>query len=118
MTSLSETFEAKQLVLWLDANGYEGRFWHVPNEGQILSPLKWPIIGRLRAMGLRKGIADYTIILKNGRALFLELKKTKGGVRSPSQEQHIAMLQSAGQLACFCAGYLEAIRVIQEYEKC
>ena len=57
----------------------------VPNEalGKINARLGYNRMGRLKAMGLRAGVADLVCILP-GRVVFLEVKTDKGR-QSPAQ---------------------------------
>lgn len=112
---LSEDFEQKRLVEWLEANGYVGRFFAVPNSTVVKGPNKYETLARLTAMGVRRGAPDMIIALKRGEMLWLELKAING---TPSDEQlhwkRIATL--CHQPFTFAYGHRHAIQLITEFE--
>lgn len=70
------------IVSWLSIHAPQGRgflFFSVPNEGMGESRGRGGLarMARLRRMGLRPGVADL-VIVKGGRAYFLELKRRAG----------------------------------------
>lgn len=60
------------------------RFWafHVPNGGfrRDREAIK------LKAMGTKKGVADIVLMLRGGKAVFIELKHHEGWKRDPNRE--------------------------------
>lgn len=68
-------------------------FFHVPN-GESRSAATG---AKLKAMGVRAGVADFSITLPGGRAAYLELKRP-GGRASQSQKQFRAEAEAAGAL--------------------
>ena len=89
---------------------------------------KSPAARRLfKATGLKSGVPDILLpVMRPVRALagadydlqaglWIELKRTKGGVVSAEQKQWIEDLNEQGYLAVVCYGWLEAWAVIIEY---
>ena len=68
-------------------------FFHVPN-GEARSAATG---AKLKAMGVRRGVADFSITLPGGRSAYLELKRP-GGRASPEQKQFRADAEAAGAL--------------------
>ncbi len=61
-----------EIVLFLQDQGYF--FYSVPNEAKR-SP---QLAARLKAMGMRSGVADLVVLLPGGRSVFLEVKTATG----------------------------------------
>jgi len=68
-----------------------------------------------KAMGLRPGLPDLFIILKN-KPFFIEMKRKKGGVTSDSQKDWIDALLKANIPAYICNGFEEAKKIIDLYK--
>lgn len=92
---------------------------HIPNEGKR-SPAAG---GRQKAQGLQKGFPDMVLpvptftdggIFQYG-ALYIELKRTRGGRISPAQQWWLHNLRATDNLALRCNGAEEAITVICDY---
>lgn len=83
--------ECVKILLGWEALG-KLTFYHTPNGGKrgIREAT------RFKALGVRAGVSDLTIILPGGRALFIELKAPKG---TTSQNQR-AFLDRVGKLGC------------------
>ena len=83
--------------------------------------------GLFKATGLKSGVPDILLpVMRPVRALagadydlhaglWIELKRTKGGVVSAAQKQWIADLNEQGYLAVVCYGWRAAWAVIIEY---
>ncbi len=73
----------------------------------------------MTAQGNRKGVPDIVIPCRSADnkycGLYLELKRTKGGVTSKEQREYIAMLQKEGYLALVVNGWERAQQVILGY---
>ncbi len=68
------------LVEWLRWAAKPGSIWfHVPNQGKRGKATG----GRLKAMGLRAGVADLLFVLPDGIAAFMELKTGTGKQSKP-----------------------------------
>jgi hypothetical protein len=50
-----------------------------------------------------------------GRALFIEMKRVKGGRLSAEQREWIDALQARGFEAVVCAGFAEAKKEVEKY---
>jgi len=72
---------------------------------------------RAKAEGLVAGIPDLFIPLPNNgkHGLFIEMKRTKGGVISKEQQIQIAELNAAGYVAVVCKGFDAAVAAINTY---
>jgi len=117
---ISEHQEACILANWLRFNGYS--FHHSPNETYTTS---WNQKRKNTQEGVSKWFPDYTIILKRGSLLFIELKKAKwkrGWLNwsqiSEEQKQWIENLERINNVAAeFAFGWEDAINKIKEYEQ-
>ena len=89
--------------------------FHIPNEGKRTAQTG----ARLRAAGLSSGVPDICLpVARHGyNALFIELKRQKGGTLSANQKQWLEKLLKAGNLAVRCNGFDEAKAVIVRYLK-
>ena len=113
----TESEEQQALFRW--AQLQSGRYpelkllYHIPNEG-----FRSPATGaRLRAEGLRRGVPDICLPAARGgyHGLYIELKRTKGGVASAEQLGWLVALREAGYAATICRGWDDARRRILEY---
>lgn len=71
----------------------------------------------LKAEGVRAGVPDLFLAVPRGsyHGLFIEMKKTKGGVVSAAQEWRCAELHSQGYAVQICHGWQEAATTITSY---
>lgn len=109
--TIREDAEARLLHTWLDLNGYRDRHTHIQNENP--DP-KQRVRGR--AMGVSPGFPDYIILLKCGRILFLELKRSGAPGARVNQQAWLARLAEAGNLTAVAHGAIEAQAMIQQME--
>ena len=89
--------------------------YHIPNEGK-----RSKLVGyRLQAQGMRRGVPDICLPVPRGGygALYVELKRRKGGRVSEEQRVWIDALNRAGNKAVICKGFDEAKAAIEEYLK-
>lgn len=113
----TEAQEQEALFAWarLNENQYPelGLMFHVPNGSykSIASARKF------RREGLRAGVPDICLpIGRNGfNALYIELKRIKGGKVSEDQKSWIEALNEAGNKAVVCRGWEKAAEVIKGY---
>ena len=87
--------------------------YHIVNEGR-----RDPVTGRhLKDMGLRCGVPDICLPVPNVKytALYIELKRRKGGRVSEDQRGWIAALNRVGCRAVVCNGWDEAREEIERY---
>ena len=89
--------------------------YHIPNEGK-----RSKLVGyKLQAQGMRRGVPDICLPVPRGGygALYVELKRRKGGRVSEEQRVWIDALNRAGNKAVICKGFDEAKAAIEEYLK-
>lgn len=89
--------------------------FHIPNEGKRTAQTG----ARLKAAGLSSGVPDICLpVAKCGyNALFIELKRQKGGTLSKNQKEWLEKLLQAGNLAVRCNGFEEAKKILLKYIK-
>lgn len=113
----SEAQEQKALFEW--AEWVKGKYpamammYHIPNGGSR-NPIE---AHNLKAQGVRPGVPDICIPVPNSvhHALYIELKRRKGGRVSDDQRGWINALNRVGNKAVVCRGWEEARDVILEY---
>lgn len=108
----TEFEEQKVFVEWLEAKGL--KFSAIPNSTYTTS---WNQKRKNKESGLRAGLPDLLIILPACKGLlFIEMKRTKGGVISPEQQGWINELNTLdGVEAAVCKGAAEAISKVASY---
>lgn len=104
----SEALECARLVDYLKSKKL--LFCHIPNENKSKT-------ARIRnaRLGVSPGVPDYAIFFPMGRALFIEMKRVKGGRLSAEQREWIDALQARGFEAVVCAGFAEAKKEVEKY---
>jgi hypothetical protein len=119
----SSEFDQQAIVLaWCDLNPPANQIFATPNGCPIgtLSPRK---AVAMKKSGLKKGVADLFLpVPKKNRdgtiiscGLFIEMKKTRGGLLSPEQAAFLKQMQSNGYTAICAHGADEAIAEITKY---
>ena len=64
---------------------------------------------KFKKLGKRKGYPDFTIVTTRGELIYIELKRSKGGITSSEQKEWIAALNTVRNVgACVCKGFDEA----------
>lgn len=89
--------------------------FHIPNEGK-----RSMIRGaQMRMEGMKKGVPDVCLPVARGGygALFIEMKRTRGGRLTQEQAQWAEGLREMGNRVERCNGWEEAVRVIEDYLK-
>lgn len=113
----TEAQEQSALFEW--AGRMQGRYpalgllFHIPNGGS-----RHPAEARhLREQGVKAGVPDICLPVPNGRyaAMYIEMKRTKGGRVSEEQKAWITALNRAGNLAVVCRGWEDARQAITDY---
>lgn len=113
----TESEEQQALFRWAQFNS--GKYpelrlmYHIPNEGK-----RSVTTGRrMRLEGLRSGVPDICIPVARGgySALYVEMKRRKGGRVSDEQKRWLNDLNAAGNAAIVCRGWEEAAERIVEY---
>ena len=104
----SEHYEQVCFVNWWELNYPDVLIYAIPNGGK-----RHPATAKkLKLEGVRSGIPDLHIPeLK----LWVEMKRTKGGVVSPNQKTVIAHLESIGQTVLIGKGFYDAVEKVQEF---
>lgn len=109
---LSEDFEQTRFAGWLEANKY--LFTASPaglNQRSAITRAKG------YRTGVRRGFPDMTIVLKSGRLMFVEMKRTKGGTVSKEQKIWIAALNLCPSVTAVVAkGFEEAVSAVEGAE--
>lgn len=109
---LTEEQEQILLVNYLDILGI--KYTHIASSTFTKS---WKVKNRNKAMGVRPGLPDLVMII-NDNVVFMELKRTKGGVLSPYQKEWIKDLKACVNVEVFvCAGFQQAKEVVDNLIK-
>lgn len=117
MTVPTEGEEQATLFSWCAMN--YGRFpelkllFHIPNGGKRSKSEA----ARFKSEGVKSGVPDLCLPVARGlyHGLYIEMKRTAGGVVSDEQKFWIAQLQSQGYAATVCKGWKEAENVLEKY---
>ena len=72
---------------------------------------------KLKLEGVLSGTPDIQILLPNGKSVFIEMKKEKGGKLSPAQIDFIDKSQSLGHTVIVANGCNEASKKFIEFLK-
>lgn len=74
---------------------------------------------QMRMEGMKKGVPDVCLPVARGGygALFIEMKRTRGGRLTQEQAQWAEGLRAMGNRVERCNGWEEAVRVIEDYLK-
>lgn len=105
----TEYEECVTLVTYLEMKGY--LFSHL---AQSTYSTSWNVKRKNHNLGVRKGVPDYMIVVPNAGLVFIEMKREKGGVISPEQQEWIAQLSSIPHVeAKICKGVTEAIMFLE-----
>lgn len=72
---------------------------------------------RMKDEGVRAGIPDLFLAVPRGKfhGLFVEMKKTRGGVVSDAQKACMQMLSDNGYCVTICHGFADAQEAIKGY---
>lgn len=111
-SNLSEYDEQKILVKWLRDNKIKcassGNGFALNTQDNVM------YMAKLKASGLSKGFPDLEVFIGNGKSLYIEMKRKKGGVVSEEQKKWIDWLNDNGYSAKVCHGADEAIEYVRE----
>jgi len=100
-------------VNWFRANFEEYLIFAIPNgELRAIS-----IAQRLKAEGVTSGVPDLCCLLPEGQALWVEMKKAKGGKVSKEQKAIHEKMRKLGHIVTVCNGYEEAMQFLKEFIK-
>ena len=117
MTTVKEADEQKLLFGWMEYE--EVKYpelklaFHIVNEGRR----SYRAGAELKKQGMRPGVPDICLPVPRGiyGALYIEMKRPKGGRTTEEQRWWIENLNAAGNYAVVCHGFDEARDVIIEY---
>lgn len=72
---------------------------------------------RMKDEGVRAGIPDLFLAVPRGKfhGLFVEMKKTRGGVVSDAQKACMQMLSNNGYCVTVCHGFMDAQEAVKGY---
>lgn len=107
----SEYEEQKAFINWFKYNFQDLIIFSIPNDGKRTNG------SRMVASGLTSGVSDLQILLPNGKSVFIEMKKEKGGKLSPNQLSFIDKSQSLGHTVIVANGCNEASKKFIEFIK-
>lgn len=109
----SEDQEQIAVVKWFQLKFPNYMYHASPNGGSrnIIEAIK------LKKMGCSPGFPDLFFPYPNHpyNGLFIEMKRKKGSIVSPSQEKWITFLNRVGFYAKITYGFDETIKIIEEY---
>lgn len=123
----NELTEHQEQVAVIEWWGLQGKLWGFPRKalfaipnGQILmahADNPQAVMGYLRTEGFRDGIPDLMLAIPRGawHGLFIEMKRTRGGVVSSDQTEYILMFNGLGYAAGVHHGAASAISAIRHY---
>ena len=72
-------------------------------------------VAKLKASGMSVGFVDLEVFIGNGKSLYIEMKRKKGGVVSEEQKKWITWLNDNGYSAKVCHGADEAIEYVRRF---
>lgn len=105
----TEAEECYTLVQYLDARKL--LYSHL---AQSTFTKSWTQKAKNKRLGVHKGVPDYMIIVPDQGLLFIEMKRSKGGVVSPEQKQWIDELNAIKGVGAFiCTSADGAIGIIE-----
>jgi hypothetical protein len=117
----SENQEQRAIVKWLGLHHILKNYYcKNNNEGKRTEAQGW----NLKLMGLRPGVSDLLIYYptKTYHGLFLEVKRNKKYTKSEMntdtwvmQQEFLETVKSVGYEGKTCYGFLDGIRIIEEY---
>lgn len=89
--------------------------YHVPNEGKRSKAAG----GKLKAMGLKKGVPDIVLPVPRGKyhGLYMELKRVDSGHATEEQLWWLEQLEWYGYAVTICRGWQNASKAIMNYLK-
>ena len=93
-TQISEKHISRAIVLYLDGLKKEGRLTYYVNLEGGRRDIRQQV--SMKQQGARPGRPDLEIFVSDGRVIFVELKRKKGGRLSAAQSQEIEDLRRFG----------------------
>lgn len=125
---LTEHQEQSNLIEWWSVASITYKLpkeclFAIPNSGVGFGAgggLRGKILGALmKKEGMRSGVPDLFLAYPRGQyhGLFIEMKRTKGGVVSDNQKSMLEILKGQGYACVVCKGFMEATEKINLYLK-
>jgi hypothetical protein len=121
----TEGQEQEQLISWSQAAQHRfpelALLYAIPNGVPINGPQKWALINAFKRRGLKKGVPDLCLpvqrIFEGARyaGMYLEMKRTTGGVRSADQDWWLSRLAEQGYFTATPKGFKEAAELLVSY---
>jgi hypothetical protein len=120
----TEGDECQWLLEWAAVTKYDGRrladlLIMIPNGTKLFGDPKHRAIqmARMKSQGFKVGVFDYLlpVAIVPFHGLWLEMKRTQGGVVSATQMKFEALMRSLGWATLICAGWEQASRAILSY---
>lgn len=105
----TEHEDQKAFVTWFRMSFPRDRIFAIPNGGSRGKAEA----GRLKAEGVSAGVPDLFI---PAWGLFIEMKRAKGGVVSPEQQDWLEYLASEGYAVMVCRGLDEAMEMVKAFK--
>ena len=94
-------------------------FWSTPNGAHLAGNIRQrsASMNKLKSEGFLPGVSDIIIFEPRDKysAMFLEMKRAKGGEVSENQEWFLAQIEERGGYGVVAHGYEEAKILIDEY---
>lgn len=112
LTLPTEDQECYWLVDYLNELKQKGKvlmYSHIPNETFTKS---WSVKVKNKKLGVSRGFPDYVILTPKGM-IVIEMKRSKGGVVSPEQNQWLIGFSLQGIENHVCRGFEEARQVLK-----
>lgn len=117
----TEDQECHTLVDYLEILKRQGKvitYAHIINELKLNrrrgQKPNFAYLNKMKSMGWRSGVPDYIIVTPK-HTLFIEMKRTKGGVVSATQKEWIKAIQDTGVPCEVCKGFDEAKVFLDKY---
>lgn len=116
---MSEHDEQSAVVGWLSIHHPDVLFWATPNGAHLAGSAgrRAASMNKLKAEGFLPGVSDLIIFEKRGQysAMFLEMKRTDGGVASENQLWFLREVEKRGAYGVVANGYEEAVDFLTWY---
>jgi len=106
----TEHEDQRAFVAWFRMSWPKDRIFAIPNGGSRSKAEA----GRLKAEGVSAGVPDLFI---PAWGLFIEMKRAKGGVVSPEQDDWLNYLASEGYSVMVCRGLSEAMEMVKAFRE-
>ena len=115
---MSEHSEQAAVVEYIQRKYPSALFWATPNGAMMGGGRLGAVrMNSLKREGLLPGVSDLIIFEPRGKysAMFLEMKRTKGGVASENQMWFLREAEKRGGFGIVAFGYNEAVEAVDNY---